>query len=124
MSNIFGSQKFQKTIQLALIVAVLVSTFAFLPYPVAAGQKGTLIARVENGKVTISGENFNKNRDFIVNAKSGKTNSAKLGTVKSNDTGVLTRTTFSLPTNLKSTRPLTVCVKDIKNNKRTCTTIK
>jgi hypothetical protein len=133
MSDIFGSQRFQKTIQLMLIVVLLTTTFAFLPQPAVAanqpalakgtGSNGTLTAQLNGKKITISGTNFNKNRDFIANAKSGKGNSAKLGTVKSNSSGSF-KTTFTLPDKFKIVKNLTVCVKETKNGKRTCTTIK
>ena len=128
----FGSQRIQKTIQLILIVVILATTFAFLPQPaVAAGQTaltngsstGTLTAQLVGRKVTISGTDFNKSREFIVNAKSGKGNTAKLGKVKSNAKGTF-KATFTLPDKFKIVKNLTVCVKDTKTGKRTCTTIK
>ena len=88
MSKYFGSQSFQKTIQLVLIVVLLATTLAFLPQPAVAadhsalnnaGVKGTLTAQLNGRKVTISGTNFNSSREFIVNAKSGNGSSTKLG---------------------------------------------
>jgi hypothetical protein len=127
MSTILGSRKFQKTIQLILILVLLSTSFAFLPQQAApakaSGGAGTLTAQLNGRKVTISGADFNKNREFIVNAKSGKGNTAKLGSVKSNNKGVF-KTTFTLPNQFKIVKSLTVCVKDRQNGKRTCTTLK
>jgi hypothetical protein len=128
----FGSQRFQKTIQLVLIVVLLATTFAFLPQPAVAAEhaalanvnsNGTLTAQLNGRKVTISGTNFNKSREFIANAKSGNGNSTKLGSVKSNSKGAF-KTTFNLPVKFKITKNLMVCVRDIKTSKRTCVTIK
>jgi hypothetical protein len=126
-----GSQKFQNAIQLILMLVLFASTFAFFPQPaVAANQPalakgsggiGTLIAKLDGRKISLSGTNFNKSREYIVNAKSGKGNSAKLGTVKSNKEGSF-KTTLTLPVKFKITKTLTVCVKDTKSGKRTCTT--
>jgi len=133
MSTNLSSHRFQKTIQFILIVVLLATSFAFLPQPAVAadqsapsngnGGAGTLTAQLNGRKVTISGAGFNKNREFIVNAKSGKGNTTKLGSVKSNNKGVF-KTTFTLPTQFKMVKSLTVCVKDRQNGKRTCTTIK
>ncbi len=133
MSNIFGSQRFQKTTQLILIVVLFATSFAFLPQPVVAahqpalakgtGSNGSLSAQLNNRKVTISGTNFIKNREFIVNAKSFKGNTAKLGTIKSNNSGSF-KVTYNLPDKFKVVKTLTVCVKDSKTSKRTCTTVK
>jgi hypothetical protein len=133
MSNSFGSQRFQKTIQLLLVLVMLSASFAFWPQPVAAadqpalakatGGSGTLTAQLNVRKITISGTNFNKNREFIVNVKSGKGNTAKLGTVKSNSKGSF-KTTFTLPSKFKIVKGMTVCVKDNKTSKRTCIAVK
>jgi hypothetical protein len=134
MFTLLSSQRFQKSIQLILIVVLLVSTFAFLPQPAVAADQaaqargnssaGTLTAKLDGRKVTISGTNFNKNREFIAIAKSKKGSSSKLGTVKSSSSGSF-KITFTLPADkFKILKNLTVCVKDTKNNKRTCTTVK
>ena len=133
MSTLLSSQRFQKSVQLMLVVVLLAATFAFLPQPAAAadraaqargnGGAGTLTAKLDGRKVTINGTNFNKNREFMVNAKSGKGTTAKLGTVKSSDTGTF-KSTFTLPDKIKIIKNLTVCVKDTKNNKRTCVIVK
>ena len=127
MSTIFGSQKFQKSIQLILIVVLLTSTMAFLPQPAIAkkgtGSSGTLTAKLNGRKVIVSGSGFPKSHEFVVNAKSGKGNTAKLGTVKSSAVGGF-GATYTLPDKFKINKTLTVCVKDNKSNKRTCTTTK
>ncbi len=132
MLNNFGSQKFQKMIQIVLIVALLATTFAFLPQPAVAADhsalanasgSGTLTAQLNNRKVTISGTNFNKSREFMVNAKSGNGSSTKLGSIKSNTKGAF-KTTFNLPDKFKVVKNLMVCVRDMKTSKRTCVTIK
>jgi len=119
------SKKFYRLFQLIIILALLASTFAVLPQAVQAGsQKGVLTAKLASQKVTVSGENFNKNHEFVVTGKSGKSSSAKLGYLKSDDSGVLAKTVFTLPDKLKVVKTLTVCVKDTKSNKRTCITTK
>jgi len=133
MSTLLSSQRFQKTVQLMLVVVLLVATFAFLPQPAAAadqaaqargnGGAGTLTAKLDGRKITISGTNFNKSREFIVNVRSGKNNGAKLGTLKSSDAGTF-RSTFTLPDKITIVKNLSVCVKDTKNNKRTCVILK
>jgi hypothetical protein len=133
VSTILSSHRIQKTIQFILIVVLLATSFAFLPQPAVAadqaapakgnGGAGTLTAQLNGRKITISGADFNKNREFIVNAKSGKGNTTKLGSVKSNNKGVF-KTTFTLPNQFKMVKSLTVCVKDRQNGKRTCTTLK
>ncbi len=133
MSKIFSSQKIQKTIQIMLILALLAATFAFLPQPAVAatkavvdktsGSAGSLTAKLSGRKVTVSGENFSKNREFVINAKSGKGNAAKLGTLKSNNSGAF-KATFTLPDKFKIIKSLTICAKDKKTGKRTCTLVK
>jgi hypothetical protein len=132
MLNNFGSQRFQKITQIVLIVVLLATTFAFLPQPAAAAEhsalahasgNGTLTAQLNNRKVTISGTNFNKSREFMVNAKSGNGTSNKLGSIKSNSKGAF-KTTFNLPDKFKIVKNLMVCVRDTKTSKRTCVTIK
>lgn len=126
MSNMLGSQRFQKITQLFLIVILLASSFAFLPQPAVAkgtGSKGSLTAKLDGRKVTVSGENFAKSHEFTVNAKSAKGNAAKLGTIKADSNGSF-RNTYTLPDKFKIVKTLTVCVKDNRSNKRTCTTTK
>ncbi len=124
MPTYLSSQRFQKIIQLALVVAMLASSIAFLPQPTQAkGSSGTLTARLNGKKVTVSGEDFRQNREFIVNAKSAKGSNAKLGTLKSDKAGSF-QSTFTLPDKFKVVKNLTVCVKDNRTSKRTCTTTK
>jgi len=126
MSKLFGSQKFQKSIQLMLIVALLVSTFAFLPQPAIAKGKssvGTLAAKLNGKKVTVTGSGFPKSHEFTLNAKSKKGNTTKLGTLKSSVAGGFSAT-YTLPDKFKIVKSLTVCAKDNRSNKRTCTTTK
>ncbi len=126
MSNVFASQKLQKAIQIFLIFVLLTSSLAFLPQTVQAkgSTGGTLSAHMNSRKVSISGQNFPKNHDYIVTAKSGKGSATKIGSVKSSASGSFTAT-LTLPTKFKlNTKATTVCVKDNRTSKRTCTTAK
>ena len=120
----------QFLIRLSLACAILFSTFAFAFQPAAAAAPAapaasiSWTAKLVNRQIYITGSGFLKNHEFYVRVRPSVREAwVRIGKAKANNLGKID-VKLTLPKQWANAPKLTVCLKDILNNKVYCTTAK
>ncbi len=114
-------------LRLALIIAILVATGAFMPAPAKAATEGTakptLTAKIQNTKILwVSGSNFIASRSYILTAN-GNNGKVRLGKVQASKAGKID-VKYKMSSKLQLAKTIRVCAQDASNGKNYCVTVK